>query len=480
MKTTAYFENIQSHLEDTLNTAKNEIIVAVPWFTDRKLFNLLCQQARKGLRVQLLMMDDEINRNGGIPFNQLESSGGDLFQVPEGGRLMHNKFLVIDQETVVTGSYNWSNKAQINDENITVITGNLGLAAQYIETYQKMLRSLGYKSSLEPSMDARAINLRLQTIRNFIDLEEMEVLSSQVDKLRGVEKDDDLQGIITSLSERLFDKAKQQIARYLESHQQLAEYIDPEIHQLEMLLQALEIELNALSDQKAEMEREIFSFDKQTTEQLGEYIEEYLRLRSEVFRRTSEKLQETEEQQEAEEEYKEAREEHEEYQKEYEEVKEEQSIKLDDKEQKQLKKLVRKASHMCHPDKMDAANKEIAQDVFIKLTDAYKKNDLKTVQTIVSKLENGQFNVHLRAAIEDRTLLELRIQELQSEVDKITKELLSISNSKTYQKLIVIDDFENYFTTQREQLKEVIAELKEELHALDIELAESAIDDCEF
>ncbi len=68
MKTKAYFENIQSHLENVLNNAKSELIVAVPWFTDRKLFNLLCQQARKGLRVQLLFMDDEINRKGGVPF----------------------------------------------------------------------------------------------------------------------------------------------------------------------------------------------------------------------------------------------------------------------------------------------------------------------------------------------------------------------------------------------------------------------------
>jgi len=34
---------------------------------------------------------------------------------------MHNKFCVIDSKTVVTGSYNWTKKAQSNYENITII-----------------------------------------------------------------------------------------------------------------------------------------------------------------------------------------------------------------------------------------------------------------------------------------------------------------------------------------------------------------------
>ncbi|TAE00475.1 MAG: hypothetical protein EAZ97_05805 [Bacteroidetes bacterium] len=33
---------------------------------------------------------------------------------------MHNKFCVIDSDIVLTGSYNWTNQAQRNDENITV------------------------------------------------------------------------------------------------------------------------------------------------------------------------------------------------------------------------------------------------------------------------------------------------------------------------------------------------------------------------
>lgn len=34
---------------------------------------------------------------------------------------MHNKFCVIDNQVVITGSYNWSDNAEFkNDENVTV------------------------------------------------------------------------------------------------------------------------------------------------------------------------------------------------------------------------------------------------------------------------------------------------------------------------------------------------------------------------
>jgi phosphatidylserine/phosphatidylglycerophosphate/cardiolipin synthase-like enzyme len=34
--------------------------------------------------------------------------------------IMHHKFCVIDINTVISGSYNWTNKAQFNDESIDI------------------------------------------------------------------------------------------------------------------------------------------------------------------------------------------------------------------------------------------------------------------------------------------------------------------------------------------------------------------------
>lgn len=467
METKAYFENIQTHLIDELASAQDEITIAVPWFTDRQLFDTICRQSRKGVRVQLLLMQDEINRSGRIPFQQLEASGGQLFWVPDGGRLMHNKFVVIDQKTVIIGSYNWSNKAQTNDENITVINGNLGLAYEYITTYRKILRGLGYQSSEEQKFDPRTISLRLQAIRNLIELEEMETLADQVRKLSGFADDSELQEIINSISARLFEKGRVQIINYLKNHQQIVEYVDPEIAHLEMLLQALELQLNALSDQKAEMERQIAIFDRRTSEELGELINEYLKLRSEKLKNGFDKKSEKDSEKEVDDakaEYQQAKQEYEEYRQEYEHIKDQPIFQLEEEEQKRLKIVYRKASQLCHPDKVDEVYKQEAHNVFVALNAAYRKNDIQSVETILKKLEIGRFNIHVHSNKRDRVQLEERIGVLKREIELLTKELVLISKSKNYKQATTISDFNEYFEKQRARLKKEIEHLRTELY----------------
>ena len=248
-------------------------------------------------------------------------------------------------------------------------------------------------------------------------------------------EDSELQEIIDSISNRLFDKARVQIIRYLESHQQIVEYIDPEIAQLEILLEALELQLNALSDQKAEMERQIIIFDLRTTEELGELIKEYLRLRSEKLKRKAEEAKNScfdEEADAAKTEYQHAKQEYEDYREEFEQAKEEPSFQLDKEEQKRLKSLYRKASQKCHPDKVDKAHHQEAHDVFVALNEAYRKNDIQAVECMLKKLEFGRFDISVHGAIQDRVQLEERISELQRLIEVITRELVMISKSHSF------------------------------------------------
>jgi hypothetical protein len=466
METRAYFENIQLHLIDELVSAQSDIIIAVPWFTDRQLFDSICRQSKKGIRIQLLLMQDEINRSGRIPFQQLESSGGQIFWVPESGRLMHNKFVVIDQKTVIVGSYNWSNKAQTNDENITIINGNLGLASEYIKTYQKILRGLGYQSLVEQKFDPRTISLRLQAIRNLIELGEMETLTDQVRKLSGFDDDCELQEIINSILNRLFEQGRVQIINYLKNHQQIVEYVDPEIAQLEMLLEALKLQLNALSDQKTEMERQIIIFDHRTTEELGEVINEYLRLRSEKLKKGAEKesLENEEKIDAPKAEYQQAKQEYEEYRQEYRLIKDEPIFQLEEEEQKRLKVVYRRASQLCHPDKVDEVYKQEAHEVFAALNAAYRKNDIKSVESILKKIEIGLFDIHVHRGNRDRAQLEERIGELRREIELITRELVTLSKNENYRQATTLSDLDEYFEQQKIRLEEEIKKLRTELY----------------
>ena len=115
METTAHFENIPQEIAKRLNAATQEIVVAVAWFTDRDLFEVLCRQAGRGLRVRLAVLGDRINVGPGrLNFQRLQDCGGEVSLIATGGDrdpIMHHKFCVIDRATVIIGSYNWSTRS---------------------------------------------------------------------------------------------------------------------------------------------------------------------------------------------------------------------------------------------------------------------------------------------------------------------------------------------------------------------------------
>lgn len=137
----AYLRNIQPEIIKQLELAKFLIWVAVAWFTDKKLFNKLVEKKQQGLVIQLIIDDDEINKKSGLEY-------GKHFQTcmlpPRGNykNIMHHKFCIIDLEKVITGSYNWSEKAKYNDENIVVIDNKKkieGFAQEFINLRKSCL-----------------------------------------------------------------------------------------------------------------------------------------------------------------------------------------------------------------------------------------------------------------------------------------------------------------------------------------------------
>ena len=125
MQTQAYFEDIQHYIKKELNKASQSICIAVAWFTDAELFNILYEKATSGISVELIIMDDAINRRSGIDFNLLGNNKSKVWKIrssKNNDTLMHNKFCVIDSSTIINGSYNWTKRAQQNYESITIIT----------------------------------------------------------------------------------------------------------------------------------------------------------------------------------------------------------------------------------------------------------------------------------------------------------------------------------------------------------------------
>ncbi len=117
-----YFNNIRQAIITTLGEATEEILVAVYWFTNQQLFNLLIDKLKEGKKVSLIIHNDYINnREAGLNFQSFIDLGGQFF-FSDAENPMHNKFCVIDNKILINGSYNWTYYAEDrNSENILII-----------------------------------------------------------------------------------------------------------------------------------------------------------------------------------------------------------------------------------------------------------------------------------------------------------------------------------------------------------------------
>ena len=498
MITQAYFENIQYHIKLELEKAKNSIYIAVAWFTDGELFDILCRKAEDGVSVELMLMDDEINNGSGIDYGRLgvtppqpspwqgREKCGKVWKIGgerSDGNLMHNKFCVIDGETVINGSYNWTNRAKQNYESITVIYEATDLARQFITEFGAIKEKYFGADVESVVIDYEKICIRLETLKNVILLEDKEDIEFQLGKLRkslkisgnkgssysspafstsreGAEginsdeaklKDEDenissVLKIFKLVGKENYGEAVKLINEFVNKFRTLTVYVDSEIMALRLEIKALEIQISSLEDEKAEIEKLIHEFEIKYNNELGELIIKILRLRKEKLKEEA-KEDETKKQ-----EYEEAEEDYKNFNKNYKVTKDKKIIELTDEQKKELKTNYRKASKLCHPDVVADEFKVQAEQVFKDLKDAYDSNDLGKVNEILNNLEKGIFT-EKSEKISEKNKLNAMAMSLRQKRDEIEVQLNSLKTSETYKTVSELTDWNEYFKGIKEKLE---------------------------
>lgn len=117
VQNSAHFEQNEKAVLDALDNAKISIRVAMAWFTNEKIKAKLLEKQKEGVDVDIVIYDDGVNKKNGVDLSEISFT---LVKGSHGG-IMHHKFCVIDNQVVLTGSYNWTTNAETrNDENVTV------------------------------------------------------------------------------------------------------------------------------------------------------------------------------------------------------------------------------------------------------------------------------------------------------------------------------------------------------------------------
>lgn len=135
----AHFKNIRKEILNSLNLAEEKIQIAVCWFTNQELFDSLCDKIKKGIRVELIILNDFINnREDGLDFQKFIDLGG-IFFYSQDDRPMHNKYCLIDDKILINGSYNWTYYAENkNEENVIIHKDKDDLIKCFVENFNRL------------------------------------------------------------------------------------------------------------------------------------------------------------------------------------------------------------------------------------------------------------------------------------------------------------------------------------------------------
>jgi phosphatidylserine/phosphatidylglycerophosphate/cardiolipin synthase-like enzyme len=125
-----------------LQTSTESIYFCAFTFTSDYISNTIVEQAAKGVKVE--GVDESRQVNAGADDNYRILTQANLPVLLDGNRYtMHHKFIVIDHQIVVTGSFNFTKAAnEQNDENVLIIH-NAQIAEQYYQEFLKVWAKAG-------------------------------------------------------------------------------------------------------------------------------------------------------------------------------------------------------------------------------------------------------------------------------------------------------------------------------------------------
>ncbi len=139
------------YIINLVNHARSEIRYLIFSFTRSDLKDALISAKNRGVDIKGVHENnsrDEDRLN--TVFNDLKDAGISVYwaAVPSGYTFLHDKVMIIDSEYVITGSMNWTNGANDNNDENILIVKNKRLAGIYLSKFWEV-----YQNSIRPHID---------------------------------------------------------------------------------------------------------------------------------------------------------------------------------------------------------------------------------------------------------------------------------------------------------------------------------------
>jgi phosphatidylserine/phosphatidylglycerophosphate/cardiolipin synthase-like enzyme len=118
-----------------IDKAKSEILVQAYSFTSAPIAKALLNAHKRNMKVVVIL--DKSQRKEKYTSATFLANSGIPTYIDDKHAIAHNKIMIIDRETVITGSFNFTKAAEEkNAENLLIIK-NKGLAKLYLDNWSK-------------------------------------------------------------------------------------------------------------------------------------------------------------------------------------------------------------------------------------------------------------------------------------------------------------------------------------------------------
>lgn len=122
---------------EALDKAKTEVLVQAYSFTSAPIAKALVDAHKRGVRVEVVLDKSNRNKHGKYTAADFTAHAGIPTYIDPAHAIAHNKVMVIDKETVITGSFNFTKAAENNNAENLLIIRSKDLAREYIENWQQ-------------------------------------------------------------------------------------------------------------------------------------------------------------------------------------------------------------------------------------------------------------------------------------------------------------------------------------------------------
>jgi len=130
-------DGVEEQILRLIQSAQKSIKFMAYSFTSDTIAQAILDQAERGVEVAGVFETEQTRSNQGTEFDRLKAAGLAV-RLDGNPRNMHHKVMIIDDRTVLTGSYNFSANAEtLNDENLLVIHNPL-IAGAYLDEFARV------------------------------------------------------------------------------------------------------------------------------------------------------------------------------------------------------------------------------------------------------------------------------------------------------------------------------------------------------